>query len=74
MASCQFVSFPAGCSILIAGAGKDRVLPVLSFYRQNCLLQSLFLFFRLLSSGLYPPLPTKNRLKILIKCLLFKEK
>jgi glycosyltransferase involved in cell wall biosynthesis len=31
-------------------------------------------FFRLLSSGLYPPLPTKNRLKILIKCLLFKEK
>lgn len=31
-------------------------------------------FFRLLSSGLYPPLPAKNRLKILIKCLLFKEK
>ena len=28
----------------------------------------------LLSSGLYPSLPSKNRLKILIKCLLFKEK
>jgi hypothetical protein len=35
---------------------------------------SPFVFFRLLMSGLYPTLPAKNRLKILIKCLLFKEK
>ncbi len=31
-------------------------------------------FLRLLVSGLYPTLPAKNRLKILIKCLLFKAK
>lgn len=31
-------------------------------------------FFHLLSSGLYPLLPVKNRRKILAKCLLFKKK
>ena len=35
---------------------------------------SPFACLRLLSSGLYPSLPSQNRLKILIKCLLFKEK
>lgn len=31
-------------------------------------------FIRLLFSGLYPTLPAKKRSKILVKCLLFKEK
>ena len=35
---------------------------------------SPFACLHLLSSGLYPSLLSKNRLKILIKCLLFKEK